>query len=313
MPTTEKIMFWNVENFFGSSLDNYLNKPDKVFDVEYYRQPGIFAERCNRLADRVATFSGNAKGPEVLGLCELEMSTTTLTALRDNLNTALSTSYTLAYRQTRGHRNITTALLTRWTVNSTKVIAPDRRVIEVSTTRLGTNITFFIVHFPSKLSDEEGVERRVTAQVIYQRIVALGAGSRVVVMGDFNDNPSNDSLATDLAAGASTANAIASTWPTPVLYNCHNSTSFPPPPGGTDFTHYFKGPPISREILDQILVTGPLLTGDPLIKHATTAIHTTGISKTDPVSGLTRPWAWNDSDAPGYSDHYAVSVDIEWA
>lgn len=299
MPTTEKIFFWNYENLFGSSLERWTATPDKGFDEDNWRDGGgTFNARVDTLASKLVALTGNAQGPELLGLCEIERDSTTATALCTRLNSALSTTYTLCRRELRGGRSITPILLTRWTVNSTRVVAPDHRVIEVDLTRHGTNFKVFVCHWPSKVSDKDGSRRMLVARTIYSRIIAAGSGARCIVMGDFNDAPSEASITTGLAAGSSTANAVASTYPSLVLYNCMTHASL-----AGQFTHYWKSRTQSQ-ILDHIACTGTLLTGDPQIEPSSVQIYTTGLDVAGKPGGVANG---------GFSDHFPVGVDITWA
>lgn len=299
MPTTEKIFFWNAYNLFQGNGKSWTAQPDKKFAEESLASGGsVFTSRVHRMADRLVDFSGNAAGPEVLGMCELEMSSTTLESIRDTLNTYLSTTYTLAYQETRSDRAICTALFTRWTVVSTKVLTVRWRVIEVALTRYGTPITIYVCHWPSRISDADGEQRQLIARSIYENVVLLGSGKRVIVMGDFNDTPTDPSVATELHAGSSTAAAFASVHPSLVLYNFMTDGSL-----AGQFTHSHEG---SDQIIDHIVSTGTLLSSsNPVLSGP--SIYTSGISQ----SG--KPWKHNTEPPGGYSDHFPISVDITWS
>ena len=65
MPTTEKIVFWNAENFFGTTYQGWSAFPDKRYDEEYYRQPDIFATRVARLRLFELNYGANVQAPIV--------------------------------------------------------------------------------------------------------------------------------------------------------------------------------------------------------------------------------------------------------
>lgn len=298
MPTTNKILFWNAYNLFSGADSGWTHLVDKLWDEKM--TTAKFNARVDALAAAVATFSGNVNGPEVLALAEVEMSGTTLNALTTRLNSALSTTYTLCARQIRNSRAICTCLLTRWTANSVKVISAKWRVLEISLTANSTDIIIFVCHWPSRISDPTGEERNAIADIIYDRVVALGSGARAIVLGDFNATPSEASVTTYLKAGNNSATAQASTHPNLVLYDLMNESSL-----AGSFTHSYQG---TDEIIDHICCTGSLITpGDPHLDLSSIAIHTAGINNGG------KPWRY-DSDPPnGYSDHFPVSVDIVWS
>lgn len=303
MPTTEKLFFWNVENLFGSTLNRWTASPDKGIDEAYWRDGGTaFNARVDAFAAKIATLSGNVNGPEVLGLCELERDSGTAEAVRDRLNTALSTTYTLCRRELRGGRSITPILLTRWTVNSTSIVAPDYRVIEVDLTRHSTNFKVFVCHWPSKVSDPDGLRRAQVGKTLYSRILAAGNGARCVVVGDLNDAPGDASIATHLKAGNNKAAAAASTYPNLTLYDVMTEGSL-----AGQFTHYW-GRQNSSQILDHFCCTGTLLTGGVQLDTSSIAIYTTGISVPGPAGGPANvPGGIHNG---GYSDHFPIGIDI---
>lgn len=299
MPTTEKLFFWNAENLFGSSLNRWTATPDKGFDEAYWRDGGVaFNSRVDAFATRIAALTGNPNGPEVLAFCETERDSVTAEAIRDRLNTALSTTYTLCRRELRGGRSIAPILLTRWTVNSTRIVSPDYRVIEVDLTRHATNFKIFVCHWPSKVSDKDGLRRQQVGQTIYSRIVAAGSGARCIVMGDLNDAPGDTSIATSLKAGSSTAAAIASTHPNLTLYDVMST-------GGLagQFTHYWSKQNLSQ-ILDHFCCTGTLLTGSVQLDIPSVTIYTTGLAINGKPGGIRNG---------GYSDHFPIGIDITWS
>lgn len=307
MPTTEKIMFWNVQNLFRGSEFSWTSEPDKSLAEQAHADRGAtFNTRIALLAERIANFSGSATGPGVLGLAELEMSPVTLGLVRDRLNIELGTTYTLCYRKVRSNRAICTALFTRWTVVSTSIISTKWRVIEVKLTQGGTTICIYVCHWPSRVSDPDGEARKDIAEKIYRQVVALGSGARVIVMGDFNDTPTDPSITTYLKAGSDEAAAVASTHPNLILYNCMTAGHLA---GG--ITHFHDGPQLwhggAGVILDHICCTGTLLgTANPKIDSTSTAIYTTGINQGG------RPWRFNYDGAGGYSDHFPIGVSITW-
>lgn len=299
MPTTEKIFFWNAYNLFQGLERSWTAQPDKKFAEENLdSNDTLFPARVERMADRLVEFSGNSEGPEVLGMCELEMSPTTLANLRDKLNTYLSTTYSLAYQEVRSDRAICSAIFTRWTVEETRVINLRYRVIQARLTRHGTTVYVYCCHWPSKVSDPEGDQRKLLGRIIYENIVRLGDGKKVIVMGDLNDTASDPSIATELKAGSSEAAAIASTHPNLVLYNFMTAGSL-----AGQFTHSHKG---VDQTIDHIVCTGTLLgASDPVLSGP--SIYTSGVSQGG------KPWPFNTDPPGGYSDHFPISIDITWA
>lgn len=315
MPTTHSVMFWNVENFFGTTLNRWTAEPDRKFDYRAAVEMGDFDNRLDALASAVATVSGSATGPTTLGLCEVECDPGTWAAVRDGLNSRLSSGYSLGATPTRSNRAISPILLTRWGVVSSAVVCYDQRIVKVRCTANGTTIYVYVCHWPSKVSDKDGAKRLQTAKILYDSVVNCGAGARVLVMGDLNDNPMAASLDQGLKARNSAATAIASTHPNLVLYDLMTEASY-----SGKFTHYYlpRGSTLPEHAIkgriDHFCCTGTLLTGSPAVDLASVdRLNHASISIPDPLTSDSRPWNYGQDDPPGYADHWPIYCTITWS
>lgn len=296
----DRILFWNLWNMFKGEDTAWTAQPDKRYAEQFGEDGGlVFGSRAASVAERVAAFTGHPTGPCLLGFCELEMSPATIAAFVSALNSELGASYTAHYRQVRSARAICPLLLSKHPVAETRALSPEWRVIRSKVENLGQALHVYTCHWPSKVNDPEGEQRKLIAKIIYEDIVALGSGARALVWGDLNDTPSDASVSTSLKAGNSEASAVASTHPDLVLYDCMHSTS--------GSTHFHKG---VGAILDHICCTGTLLSpSNPRLTPASTTIHT------DAITYNGEPWRFgaNPEDATdGFSDHYPVSVELVW-
>lgn len=292
---TERIIFWNLYNVFSGIASAWTANPDKSLSEDAMAAGiGQFNARVDAMADRLADFSGDAQGPSILGVCEVEMNSFTLAALTDRLNTTLSTTYTCHFREVRSNRAICSALLTRHTVTATVVMSYEWRVIRTQLSNGGHTVYFYTCHWPSKLGDELGDRRKVLASIINADISALGSGAKAVVWGDLNDTISDPSISTYLKASASPGTP---TWPEVKLYAGMSGGHLT----GLG-THYHEG---VASMIDHVCwtpnMTSPTL---PYLDPASVTIHTTGVSQGG------RPWRYTNGQ--GFSDHYPISVEITW-
>jgi endonuclease/exonuclease/phosphatase family metal-dependent hydrolase len=203
-----RLMFYNVENLFDT-IDNpdtndeeFLAKGKKHWNnYKYWR-------KINKLFQVVAA-AGSTHPPDIIGLCEVEGF---LPLYHLTNNTPLSKySYSILHRDSPDKRGIDVALL----VNRNHVGVIETKFYRVSfpwdtasTTReilyaalkiQDDTLHTFVNHWPSRRGGQLKSEpRRIeAAKVLMMAIDSLcinNSDAKIVVMGDFNDEPSNKSL-----------------------------------------------------------------------------------------------------------------------
>ena len=216
-----KIMCYNVENFFDCIDDSLTN------DSEYL--PGglrawnyaKYKKKQTNIA-KVITAVGGWNAPDLVGLCEIEsekclIDLTHYSGLK-NLH------YKFLHHDSPDIRGIDVALLYQPTqfkpihdeaIRINFPTAPDTKTRDIlyaaGKIPNGDTLHVFVCHFPSRLGGElESDDKRLyVASVIRNRVDSISlknAAPNIVIMGDFNDFPTNESLLEVIKAKPLTAN-----------------------------------------------------------------------------------------------------------
>lgn len=206
------IAFYNTENFYDT-----INDPD-VDDEEFLPQgknkwDGIrFQKKLDNLAKVIDSLGG---GPSVLGLCEVE-NRYVLENLVAHPRLAAK-KYGIVHRNSPDKRGIDVALIYRKSDFSPSAdlglkvrlpgdsAYPTRDILLVSGKLCGNPVYFLVNHWPSRRGGEtESAPKRMAAALVARRAVdslaRLSPGVPVILMGDFNDQPSDASLTQGLRA-----------------------------------------------------------------------------------------------------------------
>lgn len=209
------IGFYNVENLFDTIVDyklvvneEYSPLSEKVWDTKKYK---------TKLANLAKVISqlGDPDGPEVLGVCEVE----NYNVLHDLVSQPQlkKQGYKIVHLDSPDRRGIDVAMLYKpkyFQPYALKMIPvqmkndPEfitRDVMMVSGIMEGETLHFFICHWPSRRGGLEASEpkRMAAAQAVRNEIEVLlkqDPKSKILVMGDFNDEPANNSLIKGLKA-----------------------------------------------------------------------------------------------------------------
>ncbi len=211
------IAFYNLENLFDT-LDTpdkrdeeYTPEGSKKWDTEKYQR------KLQNMA-KVIAMLGTEKtpeGPSILGVCESENKQ----VLEDLVNESIirDRNYQTILIEGPDGRGIDVGLLYKpedFTVQNThshKLIMPfdstyrTRDQLVVSGELNGESFHFVVNHWPSRYGGEEKSRpsRIAAAQLtrsIVDSLMALKDKGRIVVMGDFNDDPNNLSIEATLKA-----------------------------------------------------------------------------------------------------------------
>lgn len=264
-----KIMCYNVENFFNSTHDSLSN--DMEFTPTGARgwTYNKYKKKQANIA-RVITAIGGWDAPDLVGLCEVEnrkclFDLTRYSGLK-NLH------YRFIHFESPDPRGIDVALLyqpQQFKPISSKAIpvhfpnAPHSRTRDIlfasGTVPTGDTLHVFVCHFPSRLEGElESEEKRCyVASVLRSKIDSLFSQnhhSNIVIMGDFNDFPTNKSISKVLKAKPLT-DSIASAELFNLMYKLHTNGL-----GSNKHAGDWGA-------LDQIIVSGNLL--DPKSRFTT--------------------------------------------
>lgn len=310
---TLRIAFYNVENLFDTE-DNP-DKPDDEFTPEGRNK--WTPERYRIKLDKLAQVIEGMEFPALVGLSEVENERvcTDLTQTK----TLRNQGYRVVHHESPDYRGIDNALIYRdrhFRVLDHKAIGIEfpASIVENYTTRdilyvrgiLHDRDTLhvFVNHWPSRRGGLEASEPKrsyVAGQLrgAVDRIFAQNARAKIVVMGDFNDETDNRSVAEVLRAKDDSLDAEPGE-----LYNTHASLDAV----GVG-TYNYRG---NWNLLDQIIVSGELVKGTQGYE-----LITAGVFKRDWLMfqhdkyGETPNRTYGGPNYyGGYSDHLPVYIEI---
>lgn len=251
---------WNLENLFDAEDD------PKIDDAEFL--PGSpknwteekVADKLEKLS-RVILAMNDGKGPDILAVEEVENYKILNRLVSGYLK---NKNYKIIHTDSPDERGIDVALI--YNADLFKPIKhtaiqidladhhPTRNILE-AIFKIGKKDTviFYINHWPSRRGGEEASEQdRVTAAKTLRRAVDKALGKNIIVLGDFNDEPANNSIS--LVLNVKPASCDKKFIKADSLYNLaywldvRNSGSY-----------FYKG---AYNMLDQIIISGRLAAGD---------------------------------------------------
>lgn len=257
-----RVMFYNVENFFDCNHDSLKN------DYEYMPggmrgwTPTRFWKKAGNIAKVVAAV-GEDRFPEIIGLAEVENDNCIKSLLRGS--PLKNANYSFVHEESPDSRGVDVCLLYNrylFEVLSHEALTvvfknePNKKtrdVLYVSGKAYPNKLLhIFVCHFPSRLGGalESEIYRREVASMIRQKtdsLFRLYPNPTIVIMGDFNDYPTDRSLSLDLKACKPEIEPDSSK-----LYNLMLPLDGDPEKGTNKHQADWG-------ILDQILISGALL------------------------------------------------------
>lgn len=210
------IYWWNLENLFdiensprrSEFLNNHLGTELNGWDAT------ILDQKIANLTSIISKFN-DSKGPDILGVCEIE-NEHVIELLITSMSTALNKNYGFVISKGDDKRGIDTALIYDKTKYGPEQITFSLRIIKRNTTRdlfqvhintaNGNKLICILNHWPSRSGGELESEpfRIMVAENLSYWIERIyeeqGADANILLMGDFNDNPYNKSIAQYLMA-----------------------------------------------------------------------------------------------------------------
>jgi hypothetical protein len=311
-----RVMFYNTENFFDTIDDPHTNDNEFLPGSQYQWNKSKYYKKIQSIYQVIAAV-GEERPPEIIGLSEIEN--------RKVLNDLIFHTpiekypYKIIHKDSPDPRGIDVALLYR--SDMMKCIGSDYITIcfpgnKDKTTRdilyfkaLINNDTLhvFVNHWPSRRGGQKKSDpsRSFVAGVLKQKtdsIFKINPNARIVITGDFNDEPCNRSIVSELRAirysdEVQAWNLYNLSWNMKVKCKC-----------GT-YRHGY-----SWEMLDQFIVSGTLL----MKGNISTCPECNHIGEfkfllnEDNKYGGYRPFRTYQGPAykGGFSDHLPVYLDI---
>lgn len=257
-----RVMSWNVENLFDIHHDTLKNDQEFLPEAQRHWNYSRYKKKLEDLS-RVIVAVGEWNAPALVGLCEVENDT----VLRDltQRSPLKELSYRYVMTDSPDQRGIDVALLYQrdmFKLLSSRSIPippykeyrPTRDLLHVSGLLLtGDTLDVFVCHLPSRSGGAKESEpyRLYTAGKLREAadsIMNARSHPQVIIMGDFNDYPSDKSIREVLGAEAPPAVS-----PSPLrLYHLLARKA-----KSQDFGSYkYRG---EWGLLDHLIVSGTLL------------------------------------------------------
>lgn len=314
-----RVMFYNVENLFDTKDDKFTN------DNEFTPTGRLNWSKLRYDAKLTAIFKvisaiGESQPPEIVGLCEVENKQVLLDLITQ---TPLHKfPYQIVHHDSPDPRGIDVAFLYRTDklklVSNKPILIKFPKKFENHRTRSILLATFvcekdtlhvFVNHWPSRRAGEQESEffrvfvaQQLRAQV--DSLLALNPKTKILIMGDLNDEPHDKSLKDGLKAFPVSRNTVQNE-----LYNLSYHYNNPKKIG----THKFRA---KWEIFDQIIVSGSLLSnhkGVYCYKESGSIFSAEFLIQADERNlgySMFRTYA-GMKYLGGYSDHLPVYVDFQ--
>jgi predicted extracellular nuclease len=206
------VAFWNLQNLFDTIDDPGKNDEEFLPNGDMEWTEDRLDKKMYNLA-RVIRLMNNGRGPDLLGVCELENQA----VLDSMINKFLpDLHYKTAYLESPDNRGIDNGLI--FNSKKFKLLNVQADTVHLSDgwpTRLifGANllteenkkITVFVNHWPSRSggqleSEPNRVEAASTLRTAVDRIFELDENANMFIIGDFNDDPINVSVLETLRA-----------------------------------------------------------------------------------------------------------------
>lgn len=209
------IVFWNVENFYDPFDDSLTN--DEEFTVGGARRWNW--KKFRRKTDHLSKTLGIAAGwalPDLIGLCEVENRMVLRQLVRHAI--LMKGQYQIVHHESPDRRGVDVALLYRsdcFSVLSEKAIpvrfpfdtaGRTRDILMVKgLVHNRDTLHLFINHWPSRRGGQQSsAPRRNFAGELLRRTVdslfLLDSTANIVIMGDLNDEPEDQSISVHLGA-----------------------------------------------------------------------------------------------------------------
>lgn len=310
------VAFYNQENLFDTLDDKHKNDNEFLPTAKKQWDTQKYFNKLNHMATVISSMN-DEKGPDVLGMCEVENKA----VLEDMAKTDLlkKFKYEVVHFEGPDERSIDNALIFKSSVF--KLIQahaypihfadfPNSKTRDILMVRLETKskaqVVVLVNHFPSRIGGEEASEpkRFAAAQTlrnICDSLLAKNGQENIVIMGDFNDEPTNRSMDSVLRAKANE-------------YDLNNGNLFNAMyelKQNGEGSHYYRG---HFAMLDQIVLSSSLTNCTGLICYEKSSatiykqpfmVEAEGKYKGAPLRTFV-----GEKYTNGYSDHLPVFVTL---
>jgi endonuclease/exonuclease/phosphatase family metal-dependent hydrolase len=300
---------WNVENFFDDKVDNRHQKGDVEYDEWFGRNPDAVKLKLAKLTEALLKMN-DGRGPDILAICEVE-TVRAAELLQQALNAKLDPKWhykNVLMKDLNGGRHIAPAILTRLPVEKEKTMLHGKmiRILEGRVVVNGQELIILATHWTSRIQATSEKGRDHYAETVYSTFkdyYRKDPKAAVLICGDFNDTPQDESVVKHLHATGDVG-LVKASHGDPLLFDLFADKD----PAHGFGTHNYKG---KWFIFDQIVVSPAMLGGHGWVCEPSSAQTFNSLYR--PGDAQKRPWRFGDEKdhgARGYSDHFPVTVKL---
>jgi hypothetical protein len=215
------VMFYNVENLFDTEDDPLITDEEYLPNGERRWNSFRLNAKLNNISKVIAN-SGHWEPPAVIGLCEIENQYVLERLV--NHPVIRNWNYKIIHKNSPDQRGIDVAAIYREDVfqplsynyfspvAENKPVPATREILHVSGILAGLDtVHLYFNHWPSRyggLMETRGLRQRAAARLFSEvtNLQKLYRHPAIIIMGDFNDQPDDDSMTTFLKASLSPGN-----------------------------------------------------------------------------------------------------------
>lgn len=306
---TLTISFWNMENFMDT-VDGPGNDNDFTPTGSYNWNAEKYESKVANLAKVV-----NEIQPDILGVAEIENDAVLMDLIQ---NKSLATAnYKFVHYESPDERGIDVALI--YNASEVKIIQSEpihvilpgndatRDILHVTATvKNGDTLHVFVNHWPSRREGQQKSEakRVVAAQTLKTFMEAhMTRIDRCVILGDFNDDPSDTSIRFVLQA-----NSVANLGSSPNLVDLNTSIT-ETNKGTLKFGNQWN-------MFDQIIITNPMYTGNTKLAYKANSFQIFSpswlVQHDAKYEGFPLRTFGGKKWLNGYSDHFPVFAEFTY-
>ncbi|MDX5348683.1 MAG: endonuclease/exonuclease/phosphatase family protein [Hymenobacteraceae bacterium] len=308
------IAFYNLENLFDTTDDPAIQDEEYLPESELEWDNLKYNAKLLNLSSVIEKL-GDENGPELLGVCEVENKK----VLEDLAATPAlyNHQYDIVHYDSPDRRGIDVALLYKKNIfkplqhRSLRVSFPDpemlsRDMLLVKGMLAGDTVFVFVNHWPSRRGGAEASEiNRVTVAKVLRHnvdsLLSLNPKSNIIIMGDFNDEPSDVSISQTLKAVKQPEGATTGS-----LFN-----AFAEIQEQNRGSYMYRG---QYDMIDQIIMSQALLNNGKSLQHvpgSASIFMPERIQETDPkYKGAPLRTFAGKKYLGGFSDHFPVYIHV---
>ena len=217
------VAFYNIENLFDTIDTPGINDSDFTPEGPKQWDSQKYWEKIDRLSEVISKLGQheNIQGPAIIGLCELE----NRSVIEDLVNSERikHLNYQIVHYESPDNRGMDVALLYQpgcFKVTNTRSVS--LKINGDKETKLNTRdqlvvsglldneaVHFIVSHYPSRFGGEARsrylrIAAAKLSRSIFEEIMEAHPNDKVIIMGDFNDDPINDAIKKHLNAHGKT-------------------------------------------------------------------------------------------------------------